>query len=440
MTLDKLLKPTPMMTRKLVLFLYSPSFLVLKYYLNLHEMKILHTADWHLGKRLDSFSRLEEQKLVLDEICKIADEQAVDAIIVAGDLFDAFNPPVEAIELLYKTLKRLTNNAKRPVIAIAGNHDSPTRIDSPDPLARECGILFMGFPNTEMQTLQLEDGFEITKTDQGFIEFNLPNHAYPLRIFATPYANEVRMKEYFGEEKDVELENSLKSSWAKLAETYCQEQGVNILVTHLYMLKRGGEILEEPDGEKPLKIGNADLIHSDIIPSQIQYTALGHLHRYQNVGTVEQPAVYTGSPLAYSFSEAGQQKYVSIIDAQPSEDVKIERISLKSGKQLVCKRFNDIDKAVDWLTLNQNTLVELTIESDDFLKSEDLKRLRNAHHEIVHIIPIVTNDHSIELNTKEVNLNQDITALFSDYFKSEKGQNPNQEIIDLFKEVINHIS
>ena len=110
------------------------------------------------------------------------------------------------------------------------------------------------------------------------------------------------------------------------------------------------------------------------------------------------------------------------------------------GKQLVCKRFNDIDMAVEWLTDNQNTLVELIIESDDFLKSEDLKRLRNAHHEIVHIIPIVTNDNSIDLNTKQVNLDQDITALFSDYFKSEKGQNPNQEIIDLFKEVINHRS
>ena len=68
-------------------------------------MKILHTADWHLGKRLDSFSRLEEQKLVLHEICDIADQQAVDAVIVAGGLFDAFNTPVEAIELWYKTLK-----------------------------------------------------------------------------------------------------------------------------------------------------------------------------------------------------------------------------------------------------------------------------------------------------------------------------------------------
>ncbi len=403
-------------------------------------MKILHTADWHLGKRLDSFYRLEEQKLVLNEICEIANEQSVDAVIVAGDLFDTFNPPVEAIELLYKTLKRLTNNGKRPVIAIAGNHDSPIRIDSPDPLARECGILFMGLPNTQVQTLKLENGFEITNTDEGFMEFKLPNHDYPLRIIATPYANEIRMKEYFGEEKDVALQKSLKSIWSKIAEIYCDEYGVNMLVTHLYMLKRGGEVLEEPDGEKPLRIGNADLIYSDAIPSQIQYTALGHLHRYQNVGTDEQPTVYSGSPLAYSFAEAEQQKYVNIIKAEPNKKVEIERIPLKEGKQLVCKKFDSIDKAVEWLTENQNTLVELTIESDEYIKSEDLKRLRNAHNEIVHIIPIVTNDNILDSNTKQVNLNQDITALFSDYFKSEKGQNPNQDIIDLFKEIINQKS
>ena len=403
-------------------------------------MKILHTADWHLGKRLDSFSRLEEQKIVLDEICIIADEQAVDAVIVAGDLFDAFNPPVEAIELLYKTLKRLTNNGKRPVIAIAGNHDSPDRIDSPEPLARECGIVFMGYPNTEIKTIELENGFEITKTDKGFIEINLSKHNYPLRIIATPYANEVRMKEYFGEEKEVELSNSLQMGWGDISEKYCDNKGVNILVTHLYMLKRGGEVLEEPDGEKPLKIGNADLIYSDIIPSQIQYTALGHLHRHQNVGTDEKPVVYSGSPLSYSFSEAGQQKYVKIINVEPNSIAQLERIPLKSGKQLARKTFNSIDSAVEWLNDNQYTLVELTIESDTYLKSEDLKRLRNAHHEIVHIIPIVKNDNVMDENSKQVNLNQDITALFSDYFKYSKGQSPNEEIIELFKEIIEHTS
>ena len=98
-------------------------------------MKILHTADWHLGKRLDRFSRLEEQVEVLGEIVKIADENAVDLVLIAGDLFDSFNPSIEATELFYKTLKQLTNNGKRPVIAIAGTHDASDRIDAPYPLA-----------------------------------------------------------------------------------------------------------------------------------------------------------------------------------------------------------------------------------------------------------------------------------------------------------------
>lgn len=398
-------------------------------------MKILHTADWHLGKRLDNFSRLEEQKLVLDEICVIADQQEADVIVVAGDLFDTFNPPVEAIELLYKTLKRLTNNGKRPVIAIAGNHDSPDRIDSPDPLARECGIIFVGLPNMEMKPLQMEDGFEITRTDAGFLEIALTNYSYPIRIIATPYANETRMKTFFGEDKVTSLQEALSSSWAETANKYCDEKGVNILTTHLYMMKRGGEILEEPDGEKPLKIGNADIVYSDSIPAQIQYTALGHLHRFQNVGTDEKPVIFTGSPLAYSFSEAGQPKYISMIHAEPNEIVRFERIELKEGRQLVRKRFDNIDEAVVWLTENQNTLVELTIESDTFLTSEDMKRLRSAHSEIIHLIPIVKQQ---EINLSEgnqINLDQDMESLFADFFKSKKGQAPNEEILNLFKEI-----
>src|SRR5690606_14135224 len=107
-------------------------------------MRILHTADWHLGKRLDNFSRLDEQILVMDEIVEKADKYQVDVVIVAGDLFDAFNPSTEAIELFYRTLKRLTKGGARPVIAISGNHDSPSLIDAPDPLARECGIILIG--------------------------------------------------------------------------------------------------------------------------------------------------------------------------------------------------------------------------------------------------------------------------------------------------------
>ncbi len=400
-------------------------------------MKILHTADWHLGKRLDRFSRLEEQILVLEEIVQIADEQKVDMVLVAGDLFDNFNPSVEATELFYKTLKRLSCNGKRPVIVIAGNHDSPNLIDAPDPLARECGIILIGHPKAKVTPFELEH-FKISNSVEGMIEVQLKNHNFPIRILHTAFANEIRLKEYFGENKEDALNQVLAANWATTADEFCDEKGVNLLMTHLYMNKKGAPILEEPDGEKPIKIGNADLIYSDTIPSQIQYTALGHLHAFQNIGTNEKPVVYSSSPLCYSFSEAGQTKYISIVEAEPNQNVTYEKIALKSGKALVRKTFDDVVKAVKWLTENPNTLVELTLESETYLKAEERKLLYQAHSGIVHLIPKVKNQNFNESQLHEINLNQEILPLFKDYFKSKNsGQEPNEELVNLFNEILN---
>ncbi len=180
------------------------------------SMKILHTADWHLGKKLEQFSRLPEQKKVMDEICTIANQQNVDAVIVAGDLFDTFNPPNEAIDLFYKTLKKLSNNGKRLVVAIAGNHDSPERIEAPTPLAIENGIILTGFPNSKISKFKLESGIETTKIAEGFVEIKLPKIDFPLRLLLTPYANEYRLKTYLGnDDKEDSLRNILEKHWKK---------------------------------------------------------------------------------------------------------------------------------------------------------------------------------------------------------------------------------
>jgi len=400
-------------------------------------MKILHTADWHLGKRLDGFSRFEEQIEVMNEIVEIADRENVDLILIAGDLFDAFNPAVEAVDLFYKTLKRLTNNAQRPVIAIAGNHDSPDRINAPDPLARECGIILIGYPNEKVNLFEL-DHFKIEKSTEGFIEIIIKNIDFPVRIVHTAYANEIRLKQYFGEEKEEQLNSVLKDQWTKIADEFCDDKGVNLLISHLYMNKRGALLLEEPEGEKPIKIGNADMVCSDCIPPQIHYTALGHLHAFNNIGTVEKPVVYSSSPLCYSFSEAGQTKYVSIINAQPNQHVNFTKINLTKGKALVRKTFQLVDDAVNWLLENPDTLVELTMETDTFLTTDERKEIFQAHSGIVHLIPKVKNNGADEISAKEINLNQDIKDLFKDYFKSKNvNQEPNNELMDLFNEVLN---
>jgi exonuclease SbcD len=402
-------------------------------------MRILHTSDWHLGKRLESFSRLEEQKEVLSEICEIADREAVNAVIIAGDLFDTFNPSTEAVELFYKSLKRLAADGQRAVIAIAGNHDSPDRIEAPDPLARECGIIFSGYPNSRVHPYSLESGLQVTQSDEGFMEVRLPGDHPPLRILSTPYANELRLKTFLAaDNKEASLRQVLKDSWQSTANKFCDDQGINLLVSHLFMMQEGGSMPAEPEDEKPiLYVGGAQPVFSSDIPENIHYTALGHLHRYQEVKGANSPAVYTGSPLAYSFAEANQQKYISLIDAEPGKPVNTTRIELKSGRRLLRKRFEDIDQAVKWLSENQNVYVELTLVSDTYLKTEDRKRIYSAHDGIVTIIPEVNNQQSSEMEAgPAIDLGKEMPELFEDFFSHAKGQQPNERIKELFIEII----
>jgi len=403
-------------------------------------MKILHTSDWHLGKHLQNFPRHPEQQDILDEICDIADREQVNAVIVAGDLFDTFNPPIESTELFYKTLKRLTNNGKRPVIAIAGNHDSPDRIEAPDPLARECGILFAGYPNSIIAPFKLESGLEVLKSEAGFIELKIPNVLEPLRILLTPYANEFRLKTFLGQENsEEELRTVLQKSWAEKARKYCDNQGVNILLSHLLLMKKGDELPEEPEDEKPiLHVGGAQAIYSENIPEQIQYTALGHLHRKQIVDIARISKIqYSGSPLSYSFSEANQKKYVLIADLKPGETATIQEIELTKGKRLLRKRSENVEEALEWLQNNPGTLVELTMATQTFLTAEERKQLYTTHDGIVSLIPDVQmkgdwNDQS----QKTIDLNKSMEGLFIDYFRHDKGQEPNEVLLSLFKEIV----
>lgn len=402
-------------------------------------MKLLHTADWHLGKRLDNFSRLEEQKAVLTEICEIAEHENVDAVLISGDLFDTYNPATEAVDLFYKTLKKLSKDGGRAVIAIAGNHDSPDRIEAPDPLARECGIIFAGYPKTTVAPFSLETGLTVTKSAEGFIELKLPAIKEPLRLLLTPYANEYRMKAYLGHENSEEkLRELLSAKWADLASQYCDESGVNILVAHFFMVLEGGDIFDEPEGEKPiLHVGGAQEIYTKSVPQQIQYVALGHLHKNQIVDDQTCPVIYSGSPLAFSFSEADQNKFVVLVEAEPGKAVTHRAVELQKGRRLLRQRFEVIAEAVQWLQAHPDTLVELTIATETYLTSKERKQLLDAHDGVVTIIPEIKNaDLLDDTHSKRIDLTRNIEDLFIDYFETRHGQKPNRRLLDLFREVL----
>ncbi len=399
-------------------------------------MKILHTADWHLGKRLENFSRHDEQVLVLDEICEITERENPDVVIIAGDLFDVFNPPNESSELFFKTCKRLANNGLRAVIAIAGNHDSPERIEAPEMLARECGIVFSGFPNTYVQPFSLPTGLALTKSDSGFLELKLPNCPYPLRLFLTPYANEFRLKQYLNiENPDENMRQILTEQWYDLAQKYGDTEGVNIGVAHLFVMKENGVTPEEPDDERSINVGGAGAVFSDCFPLQFQYVALGHLHRQQVIDTLPCPIVYSGSPLGYSFNEDNQEKYVMLIEAKPNQPIDYQRIKLTQNKKLLRGRFEDIDEAVAWLSENPNDLVQITIVSDTYLNPLTTQRIRAAHKGVIEIRPEIHDINTVHIS-KNIDLNKSIDELFWDYFKREKNQEPNEDLKLLFQEVL----
>lgn len=401
-------------------------------------MKILHTSDWHLGKRLANFERIEEQQLFLDELIEIANTQQADAVLVAGDLFDTFNPPTQAVELFYKKLKQLSNNRLRPIIAIAGNHDSPDRIEAPDPLARECGILFAGYPNSKMAPFELESGLKVLQSTEGFIELKLPNCEVPLRLLLTPYANELRLKTFLNQtDSEEELRLQLQKSWSQLAEQFCDNKGVNVLMTHLFVVQKDAPLPDEPDDEKPiLHVGGAQAIYTENIPPQIQYTALGHLHRMHAVCKLPNPVYYSGSPLGYSFSEANQNKFVLLITAEPGQVAQVEPIQLKSGKPLIRKRFDNTEEALQWLSENQHCFVELTMVSDSYLTAQIQKQLHDTHPGITAIIPEVTLPDLETTKTRQIDPGQPIEELFAAYFQQRYKQTPNAEILDLFKELM----
>ena len=402
-------------------------------------MKLLHTSDWHLGKRLENLSRLDEQKDVLNEICEIAEAEKVDAVIVSGDLFDTYNPSAEAVDLFYKTLKRLANNGKRAVIAIAGNHDSPDRIEAPDPLARECGILFAGYPNAIIPPFELESGLKLTQSVEGFVELLLPDCPNPLRLLLTPYANEFRLKAYLGhEDSEEELRKLLNERWLALAQKYCDKNGINILISHLFIARKGAALPEEPEDEKPiLHVGGAQVIYSENIPPQIQYVALGHLHRKQIIDTNPCPVIYCGSPVSYSFAEADQKKYVVVIDVEPGKISNLSNHELTKAKLLLRKRADSVNEAIEWLNDHQSALIELTMSTETYLTSEERKLLHNAHNGIISIIPNVKRGNSdLASLRKTIDLSKGMEELFTDYFRYEKGQEPNAELMKLFTEIL----
>lgn len=403
-------------------------------------MKLLHTADWHLGKRLEQYSRLEEQREVLAEIVAIADREAVDAVLIAGDIFDHPNPPIEALDLFYKTAKQLSRDGSRPVIGIAGNHDSPDRLQAPDPLARECGILLMGYPRSKMQPFRLESGLALTKTAPGFVELVIPGQALPLRLLLTPYANELRLRQYLGDDQpEAGLRQLLADHWQELASTHCDANGVNVLMTHLFVTNQQADMPGEDEEERSvLTLGGAQEVFVADFPKQMHYAALGHIHAHYFLQKSPYPVAYSSSPLVYSISDRQKNKAVLIVNCEPGQETQVQVMPLHGGRRALAQHCASVQDALTWLSEHPKVLVELHVQTEAHLTAVERKQLLQAHDGILRIIPEFTDPDLKRFTTRQqIDLSRSTEELFADYFRhKKKGQAPNEELLALFREVM----
>lgn len=396
-------------------------------------LRILHTSDWHLGKNLEGYSRLEEQELFLDDFIKIVEENDIDLVIIAGDIYDNSNPPARAENLFYRALNKISQGGKRGILIISGNHDNPERLVAANPLAREQGIVMVGLPKTVVP-LGIYGEIEVVDSCEGCIEIKIKNENAV--IITLPYPSEKRLNEIISDNQEDELRRRDYSEKVGeiLQSLSCRfrEDTINIIASHLFI--RGGE---GSDSERPIELGGTLAVDISKFPKNAQYAALGHLHKPQIVKGVDYPVCYSGSPLQYSKSEINYAKCIYIVDVKPKREAKIKTVMLNTYKPIEVWKCNGIEDAIKKCEENSSreVWVYLEILTDTFLSQEHIKAIRELKKDIVEIKPKIISEVEDEIafdSFKEKSMDE----IFKEFYINQRGVEPESEIMDLFLRII----
>ncbi|WP_078546517.1 exonuclease SbcCD subunit D [Litchfieldia alkalitelluris] len=266
-------------------------------------MKIFHTADWHLGKLVQGVYMTEDQQYILDQFVQQIELEKPDAVIIAGDLYDRAVPPTEAVTLLDQVLEKIVIDLKTPVLAIAGNHDSPGRLNFGSNLMKKHGYFIKGQISKELEPVVLNDEF-------GEVHFHL-----------IPYVDPSIVRDIF-EDEDVRTHNdAMKKITEHIVNNY-DKNARHVFVGHAFVTPYGENQENTSDSERPLSIGGAEYVSGEHFKA-FHYTALGHLHKAHFV--LSENIRYSGSLLKYSISEEMHKKGFNIIELDGSGQISVER-------------------------------------------------------------------------------------------------------------------
>ena len=293
-------------------------------------MRILHTSDWHLGRIFYARHLTNDQAYVLEhQFFKLLKDAKIDAVVIAGDVFDRAVPPVEAVELWDMVITKLALDYKIPTLVIGGNHDSAERLDMGRDLYSRSHVHVWGRMDRSLEPLYLEDGYgEIAFCPMPFTE--------PRTVF-TNLLEMVPAKQRLDEWQNLAVAyGETYAAWADYLRSLVPQGMRTVGMAHTMV---AGSITSE--SERPLVIGGTANVGVDVF-APFNYTALGHMHRPQRMGTDN--IRYSGSLLKYSFDEANHNKSFTIVDMDAKGHCQIEQVGIEAQHDvaIVKGNFNDI--------------------------------------------------------------------------------------------------
>lgn len=298
-------------------------------------MKIIHTADWHLGKLVNGVHMTEDQAYVLKQFIQYLKEANPDCIIIAGDLYDRAIPPTEAVQLLNETLAEIILKLKIPVIAIGGNHDSPSRLDFGTGLMESKGLYLKGGLDASLNPIILSDEY-------GDVHFHL-----------IPYSDPSTVRYLFEDDEIKSHDDAMRKITTEI-KSKMDEESRHVAISHSFVTPYGEEEENTSESERPLSIGGAEYVSAHHFKG-FNYTALGHLHRAHYV--LDESIRYSGSILKYSLSEENHVKGFYVIELDEKGDVEVEKVKLTAKRDIksVSGYINEIlthEKSEDYVFIN----------------------------------------------------------------------------------------
>lgn len=275
-------------------------------------MKFFHTADWHLGKLVQGVYMTEDQRYILDQFIQAIKDEKPDAVIIAGDLYDRAVPPTEAVNLLDEVLETIVLKLKTPVLAIAGNHDSPSRIDFGSRIMKSNGCHIIGEFTKNIDPVVLHD-------EHGEVHFHL-----------VPFCDPSVVRNVLGDE-DIRTHHDAAEKIVEHIADKMDNNARHVLIGHAFVTKQGEAEENTSDSERPLAIGGAEHVDAHLF-SKFHYTALGHLHQAHHV--LQETIRYAGSILKYSISEEHHKKGFNIVEMDADGNVSLEKRLLIPKKDM----------------------------------------------------------------------------------------------------------